>query len=334
MSFEFNPNKNLDRSEDGNDPQDNDRLGGERGPFGRGVPGVPQVVGARNHQDNVSLGGDGGLFDRVPGGSQVGAANRSQGQARDGPGQDQCLPFGDQGLPFERQGQDLARGGLGQARGGQALRSARQAKGLLGMLGRIPSHVSGTASAASASVAPISGYFGTQKRQTVEINARWVICPKDARGAHGTRDYAHHQEAATKAIPYPFASAKHFHAKNEEGEASNKYANLQSEYLGNLAKIKTLKRHMDTWDMTSPFVIPDNIDPCAISVEDRWGNRKLTGVNLLKNRGKVTLKQCHNWQRDSFDYACTDDLTSMEWAKSLMMNSCDVILVDRWCNLH
>jgi hypothetical protein len=65
------------------------------------------------------------------------------------------------------------------------------------------------------------------------------------------------------------------------------------------------------------------------SVEDCWGNRKLTGVNLLKNRGKLTLKHCRNWQRDSFDYACTKDLTSMEWAKSLMMTSCDVLLVDR-----
>jgi hypothetical protein len=44
---------------------------------------------------------------------------------------------------------------------------------------------------------------------------------------------------------------------------------------------------MDTWDMISPFVIPDYIDPYAISVEDCWGNRKLTGVNLLKNWGKV-----------------------------------------------
>ena len=110
MSFEFNPNENLDRSKDDNNPHDDDRLGGERGPFGRGVPNR-----ARNHQDNVSLGGDGGLFDRVPGVSQVGAANRSQGQAQDCRGQDQGLPFGDQGLPLERQGQDLARGGLGQA---------------------------------------------------------------------------------------------------------------------------------------------------------------------------------------------------------------------------
>jgi hypothetical protein len=126
-----------------------------------------------------------------------------------------------------------------------------------------------------------------------------------------------------------FLLAKHFHAKNAEGEASNIYANLQSEYAGNLAKIKTLKRRMDAWDMISPFVIPDFVDPYALSVENRWGDRKLTGVNLLKNWGKLTLKQCQNWQRDSFDYACTNNLTSMEWANSLMMNSYDVLLIDK-----
>jgi hypothetical protein len=141
--------------------------------------------------------------------------------------------------------------------------------------------------------------------------------------------YACHQEAAAKAIPHPFALAKHFHAKNAEGEASNKYA--KSEYAGNLAKIKTLKRCMDAWDMISSFVIPELFDPFALSAEDRGGDRKLTGVNLLKNWGKLTLKQCKHWQRDSFafDYACTKDLTSMEWAKSLMMKSCDVLLVNR-----
>jgi hypothetical protein len=81
--------------------------------------------------------------------------------------------------------------------------------------------------------------------------------------------------------------------------------------------------------MISPFVIPDFIAPYALSVENRWGDRKLTGVNLLKNWGNLTLKQCQNWKRDSFNYACTNDLTSMEWTKSLMMNTCDVLLVDR-----
>ena len=55
----------------------------------------------------------------------------------------------------------------------------------------------------------------------------------------------------------------------------------------------------------------------------------MTGVNLLKNWGKLTLNHCRNWQLDSFDYACTEDFTSKEWAQSLMMTSCDVLLVDR-----
>ncbi len=203
-------------------------------------------------------------------------------------------------MPLERQGQAQARGGLGQARGGQVPRSTGQAPGLLCLVGRVPSRVSLAASAASASVIPTSGYFvGTQKRQTIEINACWVICPKHARGAHGSRDYARHQEAATKAIPHPFSLAKHFHATNAIGGASNKYANLQSKYAGNLAKIKTLKRGMNAWDMISPFVIPDFVDPFALSIDDRWGDRKLTDVNFLKNWGKLTLKQCQNWQRDS-----------------------------------
>ena len=86
---------------------------------------------------------------------------------------------------------------------------------------------------------------------------------------------------------------------------------------------------MDAWDMSDPFVIPKLTDPTALSVEDRWTERKLTGVHLLKNWGKLTLQQCRAWQRDSYDYASLEDLTSMEWAKSLMMNSCDALLVER-----
>ena len=89
MSFEFDPLENIDRSEDDNDPQDIE-----------------------------SLGGEGGLCGRVSGGPQVGTANRSQGHVHYGPGQDQGRPLGDQGLPI-RLGQAQARGGLGQARGGR-----------------------------------------------------------------------------------------------------------------------------------------------------------------------------------------------------------------------
>ncbi len=74
-------------------------------------------------------------------------------------------------------------------------------------------------------------------------------------------------------------------------------------------------------------VIPMLINPDAISVEDCWAEWKSTGVHLLKNWGKLTLQQCCTWQQDSFDYASLEDLTSMEQAKSLMMNSCAALLV-------
>jgi hypothetical protein len=144
MSFDFDPNKNIDRAEDDNDPQDIENLVGGEGLYGR-VPGGPQVGAAIDPRDKPMV------------------ANPQVIKA--------CQ---------ERQGQAQARGGLGQAQGGQALWSARQAPGLLGMLGRVPSQVSLAASAASASVIPISGYFGTQKRQVIEINAHRVICPKHA----------------------------------------------------------------------------------------------------------------------------------------------------------
>jgi hypothetical protein len=86
---------------------------------------------------------------------------------------------------------------------------------------------------------------------------------------------------------------------------------------------------MDAWDISDPIVISTFIDPDALSVEDRWAERKLRGVHLLKNWGKLTLQQCCAWQQDSFDYASLEDLTSMEWAKSLMMNSCDALLLKR-----
>ncbi len=49
----------------------------------------------------------------------------------------------------------------------------------------------------------------------------------------------------------------------------------------------------------------------------------------MKNWGKHTIQQCCAWQQDSFDYASLEDLTSIEWAISLMMDSCDALLVER-----
>jgi hypothetical protein len=60
--------------------------------------------------------------------------------------------------------------------------------------------------------------------------------------------------------------------------------------------IKIFKRHKDIWDMSNPFIIPTLIHPDVNSVSDSWAYRKLTGVHLLKNWGKLTLRQCCAWQ--------------------------------------
>jgi hypothetical protein len=80
----------------------------------------------------------------------------------------------------------------------------------------VPSHVSvATHATAATSVVATSGYFiGTTHQSVAEIDAYRVICPKSAHGVLGSSDYTHHKEAATKALPHVFASAKHFHAKN------------------------------------------------------------------------------------------------------------------------
>jgi hypothetical protein len=40
---------------------------------------------------------------------------------------------------------------------------------------------------------------------------------------------------------------------------------------------------MEVFDMFDPFLIPTWIDQDAISVLDRWGNRKHDGIDLTKH---------------------------------------------------
>ncbi len=137
------------------------------------------------------------------------------------------------------------------------------------------SHVSvGSIHTQATSVVATCRYFGSTRWTPTEINARRVIFPKTACGAHGSRNYSRHQEAATCALPH-YALAKYFHAKNAEGEASNKYAKLLSKYASKLAKIKNFKRHMDISDMSNPLVTPQLINPYPLIVDNCWAERKI-----------------------------------------------------------
>ena len=94
---------------------------------------------------------------------------------------------------------------------------------------------------------------------------------------------------------------------------------IQSEYVGNLDKLKLFRKCMEAFDMFDPFLIPTWTDPDAISVLDCWGDRKVDSIDLTN--------MCA-WQRDTFDWCNDEDnLTSMEWVKEFITNSCDINLV-------
>jgi hypothetical protein len=136
--------------------------------------------------------------------------------------------------------------------------------------------------------------------------------------------------AATAAIPKLFGAAKHFPTKNADSKLSYKYKDIQSKYVGNLDKLKLFRKCMEAFDMFDLFLIPTWIDPDIISVLDCWGDRKHDGIDLTKHWSKLPLEHACAWQRDTFDW-CTDDddLTSMEWVKEFLTNSCDINLVKR-----
>jgi hypothetical protein len=96
-------------------------------------------------------------------------------------------------------------------------------------------------------------------------------------------DYSWHHEAATAALPKLFGVAKHYRTKNADGELSYKYKDIQSEYVGNLDKLKLFRKRMEAFDMLNPFLIPIWTNPMAISVVDCWGDRKSEAVDLMKH---------------------------------------------------
>jgi hypothetical protein len=161
---------------------------------------------------------------------------------------------------------------------------------------RVPSVIGGR------TVTPTGNYFdGANRHSRQDITGRKVVCPKGKHGTQGLRNYDWHHLAATAAIPELFGAAKHFCTKILDGELSYKYKNIQSEYVGNLDKLKLFRKPMEAFDMFDPFIIPLWIDPNAISVLDRWGDRKANGIDITKHWSQVLLEHVCAWQRDTFE---------------------------------
>jgi len=139
------------------------------------------------------------------------------------------------------------------------------------------------------------------------VAARKIVCPKNTRGLQGSRDYSRQHAAATAALPDFFGAAKHFRTKNAEGELAYKYKDIQSEYVGNLDKLKLYRKRLEAFDMLSPSYIPELIDPHAFSVNGSWGDRMTGRVDLIKHWSQISLEHACAWQRDTFDWCCNEN---------------------------
>ena len=73
------------------------------------------------------------------------------------------------------------------------------------------------------------------------------------------------------------------------GSESTKYTNMQSEYGGNLTKIKLLEARIIAYDMRELFIISTMLDEYDSAVKERWGNHATTGVYLLSHWLKVSI---------------------------------------------
>ena len=121
----------------------------------------------------------------------------------------------------------------------------------------------------------------TTKQKKKDILQQHMVCVKNKCGPEGSRECNIHHANAKKALSQTFGAAKHFVPKKLDGESkSTKYTNIQSDYVGNLAKIKLLEAHIMAYDMKYSFIITTLLYEYAGAFKDRWGNRAARGVYL------------------------------------------------------
>jgi len=138
----------------------------------------------------------------------------------------------------------------------------------------------GTIISASSSTGSYWGH--ATKRSKEEILQRRVVWDKSKCGLPGSREREVHHKNATYALSQSFGAVTHFILNNSEGEPeSTKYSDIQSEYVGNLTKIKLSETRVKGYNMMSPFIIPELIDPETDVIKDCWGNQNSSGLNLL-----------------------------------------------------
>ena len=84
------------------------------------------------------------------------------------------------------------------------------------------------------------------------------------------------------------------------------------------------------YGMMYPFIIPTLLYVYAGAVQDHWGNCVSTGVYMLSQWSKFSLRVVAQFQRDSYDNVNdNEDIVSCDWRKELFVNSLDPALIEK-----
>ena len=130
---------------------------------------------------------------------------------------------------------------------------------------------------------------------------------KGKQGAEGSCAIDVYHKNATTKLFQTFGTTKHFAPRYSEVYSDSKsYIDTQSEYVGNLSKMKFVEARVLDYDMIKTFIVPDLIDEYTLEVEDFLVNHADTAVNLFEHWSKISLQQKIMFQPESY-YNCVND---------------------------
>ena len=146
-------------------------------------------------------------------------------------------------------------------------------------------------------------------RTDSEVLAKQVVVTKEKHGSPGSRERGIGYLAATGALGPTFSAVRHFVPKSWEGGPANQYNNIQEMYLGNLHKLRGVRKRCVKYNMMDPLNVPAIIDVVTNDPSFRWGV-ETTKRDMLAHWSQINLSETIAFKRDTNSFASEEDMTS------------------------
>ena len=139
-------------------------------------------------------------------------------------------------------------------------------------------------------------------RTESEVLVKQAVIPKDKHGIPGSREHGTHYLAATCALYRTFGAARHFVPTIQEGGPNNQYHNIQEMYVGNLQKLRGVRKRCVKYNMVVPLKVLTMIDVATTDPSFWWGG-DTTKRDMLIHWYQINLGKTIAIQRDTKSFA-------------------------------